>query len=200
MNGSALFVMWEIKEKLFCSEVFLQFLGGAAFAVGQVADDDAMLQKGDARRDVDGVLQVMAGDEDGGSRLAVIIGENVLQDILRRGIEEVEGLVEDDRLGVAEEGGDDADLHLVTCREVADELLLAEDLVVGETLEVLEALVNFLLADAGDLAEEGEILLGGEEVDEESIIDIGAHIVFPSLTFCRVDVRESGLVDSSTPE
>ena len=189
MNGSALFVMWEIKEKLFCSEVFLQFLGGAAFAVGQVADDDAMLQKGDARRDVDGVLQVMAGDEDGGSRLLGIVLEQVLQHQLAGGVEEVEGLVEDDRLGVAEEGGDDADLHLVTCREVADELLLAEDLAVGETLEVLEALVNFLLADAGDLAEEGEILLGGEEVDEEAFVDIGADVLFPGFAFGGVDGR-----------
>ena len=60
-----------------------------------------MLQQGDACGDVHRVLQVVAGDEDGGTRLAVVVGEQVLQDQLTGGVEEVEGLVEDDRRGTA---------------------------------------------------------------------------------------------------
>ena len=76
---------------------------GAAFDIGKVADDLTFLEEGNARGDVDGVRQVMTGDENGGSRLAVIIGEDVLQDVLRRGVEEIEGLVEDDQLGTHDE-------------------------------------------------------------------------------------------------
>ncbi len=111
-----------------CGEVLFQFCGGAAFVVGEVADDAAVLQEGNARRDVDGVLQVVAGDDDGGTGLLGVFAQQVLQQHLTGGVEEVEGFVEDDDLGVADEGGDDADLHLVTGREVADELLLSEEL------------------------------------------------------------------------
>ena len=38
-----------------------------------------VFQQGDAGGDVDGVLQVVAADEDGGSRLLVVLGEHVLQ-------------------------------------------------------------------------------------------------------------------------
>ena len=60
-----------------------------------------MLQQGDAGRDVYRVLQVVAGDEDGGTRLLAVVGEQVLQNQLTGGVEEVEGLVEDDRHGTA---------------------------------------------------------------------------------------------------
>ena len=171
-------------------EVLLQLLAGAAVAVGQVADDAAFLQQGDAGGDVDGVLQVVGGDEDGGARLAVVLGEHVLQDVLRRGVEEVEGLVEDDQLRTVEEGGDDAHLLLVTGREVADELLVAEDLSGSEALEVLQALVNGFLCHVVDLAQEGEVLLGGEEVDEEALVDVGAGSGFPGFALGGVDVVE----------
>ena len=111
-----------------CGEVLFEFCGGAAFVVGEVADDAAVLQEGNACRDVDGVLQVVAGDDDGGTGLLGVFAQQVLQQHLTGGVEEVEGFVEDDDLGVADEGGDDADLHLVTGREVADELLLSEEL------------------------------------------------------------------------
>ncbi len=89
-------------EILFCSEIFLKLGGGTAFGIGQVADDLAMLQQGDAGGDVDSMLQVMAGDDDGSASLTGIVGDEVLQHQLTGGVEEVEGLVEDDRLGLAE--------------------------------------------------------------------------------------------------
>ena len=61
-----------------------------------------MFQQGDAGRDVYRVLQVVAGDEDGGAGLAVVVGKQVLEDELRGGVKEVEGLVEDDGLRLAE--------------------------------------------------------------------------------------------------
>ena len=79
-------------------------MAGTAVVVGQVADNLPFLQQRDAGGDVDGVLQVMRGDEDGGPRLLVVLSEHVLQDVLRRWVEEVEGLVEDDQLRPAEEG------------------------------------------------------------------------------------------------
>ena len=79
----------------FCIEVVLQFRLGASFSVRQVLDHHAFFEEGDAGGDVDGVLQVVGGDENSGSSLLIIIGEHVFEDVLRRGIEEVEGLVED---------------------------------------------------------------------------------------------------------
>ena len=171
-------------------EVLLELLTGAAVVVGQVADDAALLQQGDAGGDVDGVLQVVGGDEDRGAGLSVVLGEHVLQDVLRRGVEEVEGLVEDDQLRTVEEGGDDAHLLLVTCGEVADELLVAEDLSGSEALELLQALVDGLLRHVGDLAQEGEIFLGGEEVDEEALVDVGTGRGFPRFGLGGVDAVE----------
>ena len=115
-------------SSLLGSEILLQFCRGAALSVGQVADDDTMLQQGNAGRDVYRMLQVVAGDEDGGTRLLLVVGKQVLEDQLRGGVEEVERLIEDDGLRTAEEGRDDTYLLLVTCGEVADELLLSENL------------------------------------------------------------------------
>ena len=73
----------------------------------------AFLQQYDAGGDVDSMLEVMAGNEQGSSSLMGIVGEHVLQDVLRRGVKEVEGLVENDQFRTEEEGRDDADLQSV---------------------------------------------------------------------------------------
>lgn len=75
-------------------EVGLQFLFGRVVFVVQVADDDTVFQQGDARTDVDRVVQVVAGDDDGGPMLFVVFLEQVLDDSLRRGVEEVERFVQ----------------------------------------------------------------------------------------------------------
>ena len=54
-------------------------------------------------------------------------------------------------------------------------------------LEVLQALVDLLLRHARHLAQEGEILLRGEEVDEEALVDIGADMLFPGFALYRID-------------
>lgn len=79
-------------------EVRLQFLLRLTVVVGYVANDVAVLQKGYARTDVDRVVQVVARDEDGCARLLIVLCQQVLDDGLRRGVEEIEGLVENEHL------------------------------------------------------------------------------------------------------
>ena len=53
-------------------EIFLQFLLCASVLIVEVFDDDAMLQKSDARRDVRRVLQVMTRNKYGSTLRLVI--------------------------------------------------------------------------------------------------------------------------------
>ena len=168
-------------------EIVLKFLFGAAVFVGQVFDDDAVFEEGDARGDLHGVLQVVGRDEDGGSCLFVIGGEHLLQDVLRRGVEEVEGLVEDDEAWLVEEGCHDAYFLLVACAEVAYEFLLVEDFAVHELLEVVLALLYGWFVHCVCLADELEIFFGREEVDEECLVDIGSGVEFPVFVLGGVD-------------
>ena len=61
-----------------------------------------MFQQGDTGRDVYRVLGVVAGYENGGSRRPLIVCEQLLQNQRRGGVEEVEGLVENDNFWLAE--------------------------------------------------------------------------------------------------
>ena len=85
-------------------KVFVQLLAGTGIGIRQVSDDLPLFQQGDACGDVYGMGKIMAGDENGGSRLMIIVGEDMLQDVLRRGIEKIEGLVEDNQLRAHDEG------------------------------------------------------------------------------------------------
>ena len=133
------------------------------------------------------MLQVVARDENGGACLLGVVGKQMFEQYLTGGVEEVEGFIENDHVGLAEEGRDDAYLHLVTSREVADEFLLSEDLAVGKTLEQGKPLVNLSLLDAGNLAEKREIFLRGEEVDEKAFVNIGADVLLPVLRLSGID-------------
>ena len=168
-------------------EIAFQFLLGRTIVVVDVADDLTVLQQGDARTDIDRVVEVVAGDEDGGTRLAVVVGEQVLDGILRTGIEEVEGFVEDEQAGVHEEGRHDAHLLLVAGREVADELLLSQDFSGHEVLILAELLLQLRLAEAADACDELQVFLGREVVDDEGIIDVGTCPVLPFLRLGHID-------------
>ena len=166
-------------------------VGFELLAVGTVHDDIAVLEYDDAGGDVDGVLQVVGADDDGGSSALLVVGEQMLELVLRRGVEEVERLVEDDGLRLSEECRHDAHLLLVACREVAYELLLSEDLrgvaqhvsVEGGGRLLAVGIVGYAL----DLGEELEVFLWGEVVDEEALVNIGAHVLFPLLALGGVD-------------
>lgn len=87
---------------LFRSEILLEFGRSRSIGVGQVADNLAVFQEGDAGGDVNGVLQVMAGDDNRSMSLTSIVADEVLQHQLAGGVEEVEGFVENDGLGLAQ--------------------------------------------------------------------------------------------------
>jgi len=160
-------------------KVFFDLGGEVGIVFVMVLDDVSVFEQGDAGADVEGVGEVVRGDDDGGSGLAVVALEQVLHGVLGRGVEEVEGFVEQEELGLVEHGSDDADLLLVACREVADEGFGADDFAVHKVVEALEALLELSCGDVVDLAEEVEIFLGGEIVDEEACIDVSSGGGFP---------------------
>ena len=129
----------------------------------------------------------MAGDEYCRASLLGIVRQQVFEEYLTGGVEEVERFVEDYDLGLTEEGRNDAYLHLVTCREVADELLLSEYLAIGKAFKLCQALIDFGLTHTGNLAQKGKILLRCEEINKETLVYISTYMLFPCLTLCRVD-------------
>ena len=143
------------------------------------------------------MLQVVAGDEDGGTSCLVILLEQTLQDDLRRRVEEVERLVENDQVGSGEHRRDDTYLLLVACAEVADEFLLSEYLALHEMLEGSQPFVGFLLRHTVCLSHELEVLLGCEEVDEEGLVDVGSGELFPLLALGGIDGSLCGGMDDS---
>ena len=136
------------------------------------------------------MVEVVAGDDDEGVMLLAILLQQLLDDELRTGVEEVEGLVQDEQARVVDHSGDDAYLLLVAHGVVADELFLANDFVVHEALEGLEAFVHGLFAEAVHLADEVEVFFGGEVVDEEAVVDVGAGELFPGFALANVDAIE----------
>ena len=133
-------------------KVLFEFYPCTAFGIRQVADDLAFLQKCYAGGDVDSVLQVVARDENGGTCLLIILRQDVLEHVLRRRVQKVEGLVENDQFRTVEEGRNDAYLLLVASRQVADEFLASEDLAAGKALVWLQPLRDLRLLDAGNPA------------------------------------------------
>ena len=111
----------------------------------------------------------------------------MFQQHLTGGVEEVERLVEDDNLWMTEECRYNTHFHLVACREIADELLVSEHLAVSEALVDFKTLLDLSLFDARNLAKEGKIFLGRQEVDEETVVDIGADMLFPRFAFSWID-------------
>ena len=175
-------------------EVVLEFGLGLSVAVVDVAYDDSMLEQGDAGADVDGVLQVVARDEYGGAGLLVVLREEVLDGALAAGVEEVEGLVEDEHLWAQEHGCDDTYLLLVAGAQVADEFLLSDYLVCHEVAEAVEEGLQVVGGDSADACYELEVFVGGEVVDEEGFVDVCTCPVFPLLGFSHVHV-DVGLLE-----
>ena len=145
-----------------------------------------MLQEGYAGTDVHGVLEVVAGDEDGSTSLLVVLLQEALNGTLAGGVEEVEGLVQDEHLGLQEHGTNDAHLLLVAGREVADEFLLSCHLARHELLKVLQEGVHLLLLAAGDATDELEVLVGREIVNQEGLVHEGTCPVLPVLRMCHI--------------
>ena len=172
-------------ESILQFKVVLQFCRSLSVGILYVADNHAMFQQGNARTDVHGVLKVVTGDEDGGSGLPVVILQEVLYGILAGRVEEVEGFVQDEHLGLQEHGAHYAHLLLVAGRVVADEFLLPCHFACHEVPELLEEGIHILLLAAGDAPQELEILVGCKVVDQEGFVHEGPRPVLPVLSSLR---------------
>lgn len=148
-----------------------------------VLDDVAMFEQGDAGADVESVGEVVGGDDDGGVVLVAIGLEQVFHGELGGGVEEVEGFVEQEQLGIVEHGTDDAHFLLVAHRKVANEGFLTEHFAVHETIEKQQTVVQHGVGNVGYFCNKTEILFGGEIVDEEASIDKGTRVCLPTLAF-----------------
>ena len=126
-------------------EVGFEFLLSGTIFVLQVAQNDAILQQGNAAADIYRVVEVVAGDDYGGMMLFVVALEQVLDDALATWVEEVEGLVEDEQFRIVEHGGDNANLLLVAHREVADVLLLSQYFAVHEAIKSSQTQIHLFL-------------------------------------------------------
>jgi len=141
-----------------------------------------LLQKKDASADVGHEIEVVGGDDDGGTEVAVHLLDESGHNNLRTGIKVVEGLVEQENFGMYEHSSDDTYLLAVALAEVVEVFVGAQNLVVHQLAEVLQTQVDGGLGDAVEATDEGEILFGSVEIDEETPIDEAASIVLPRLT------------------
>ena len=133
------------------------------------------------------MLQVVARHNHRSSRLLVVVEQHLLQHVLASGVEEVERLVESNQFGAVQQCGNDAHLMSVAGREVAYVLLLVEYLAVHKWLEAGQAFCYLLLRHARHTSDEVEVFFCGEEVDEETVVDVRTGICLPVLAQCRVD-------------
>ena len=136
------------------------------------------------------MLEVVAGDEDGGASLLVVVYEQALEGVLATWVEEVERLVEDEELRLIDKSRDDTYLLLVACAKVAYQLLLIHYFASHEGFYIFQTVGKSVLVDIVDLGNKLEIFFGREEVDEETLVDISARDGFPILVFCWVDAVE----------
>src|SRR3712207_2658046 len=122
------------------------------------------------------MVQVMAGDDDGGTMLFVVPLQQVLDDGLRAGVEEVERLVQNQQLRMMEHGRYDAHFLLVSHGEVADELFLSQHLAVHETLEGEEAFVHLFFLQSIHFPNKIEVFFGCEIIKKKTVVNEGSCI------------------------
>ena len=78
-----------------------------------------------------------------------------------------------------EEGRDDTNLLLVTCRIVTNQLLVTDDFSVHEAFELGDTFVHFFLLHAIHLAYEVEVFFRSEVIYQEAIVDECTCMGFP---------------------
>ncbi len=89
---------------LFAAEIVCQLLFDTSVVIGEILDNLAFFQQGDARGDIDGVLQIVRADENCCTRSGLVIQQRVFKDVLACRVKEVERFVENDDGGISEEG------------------------------------------------------------------------------------------------
>ena len=131
----------------------------------------------------------MGGDDDRGTEVTIHLLNHASHDNLTGGIEVVEGLVEQQHFGMDEHSANDTYLLAVALAEVMEELASAQDFVVHQGSKGLQTLVDRRLRNAIEATDEGEILLGRIEVDEEATVHKGTGIRFPGFALTPTGSR-----------
>ena len=84
--------------------------------------------------------------------------------------------------------GNNTDFLLVSGREVTDELLLSDNLIIHESFERKQAFIYFFFLQTVHFTNEVEILFGSKVIDQEAIIDESAGELFPVFAFGYIDI------------
>lgn len=105
--------------------------------VFDVTDNASVLKQGDAWADVRGMVQVVAGHEDGGAGLFVVGFQQMLDGGLGTGVKEIERFIKDEQAGLVEHGRNDSYFLFVAHGEIPDIFFLAQYFAVHEACEGL---------------------------------------------------------------
>ena len=83
-------------------KVIFQFLLCRTLTIVDITDDMTMFQKGDTRTDIHRMVEVVAGYEDSGTSLLVLLFQQMFNDRLRTWVKEVEWFVENQHMWLVE--------------------------------------------------------------------------------------------------
>ena len=110
---------------------------------------------------------------------------------LRRRVEIVERLVEQENLGVDHHCANDTYLLAVSLREITQILLGSHDFIVHKRHKRSQTFLHRLIVNTIQITYKREILLRGQEVNQEASVNIAARIGFP--VFRLVDLLSVAL-------
>ena len=121
----------------------------------------------------------MARNQHGGAVLQVHLVDNACYVYLRRWVEIVERLVENEYFGVHYHGSDDADFLSVALGKVANELSGAHNLVAHQRFEALQTFCECCAVDAVDACNEVEELFWCIVIDEKALVYKRTSVFLP---------------------
>lgn len=168
------------------TEVLVEFGDGSAIGIRKILHQLAFLQQEDAGGDVGNEVEVMAGDDDRSALLLADTLNHVGDSHLRRRIKIVERLIQEKNLRIDDHRSDNANLLSVALREITEILLGSHDFIVHKALKLRQSLLQDLIVDVIDISNEIEVFLRGEEIDEESAVDVTAGIFLPVFTLVHL--------------
>lgn len=178
INGKSLFRL--------NTEVLVEFGDGSTIDIRKILHQLAFLQQEDAGGDVGNEVEVVAGDDDRGALLLADALNHVGDSHLRRWIEIVERLIQEKNLRINNHRSNDANLLAVALRKITEILLGSHDFIVHKALKLSQSLLQGFIVNVINISYEIEVFLRGEEVDEESTVDVTAGIFLPDLTLVHL--------------
>ena len=90
--------------------------------VSEILDNLSVLQQYDTGGDIDKMLEIVTADEDGGTRAAMIVEQELFEEVLSGRVQEVERFVENQELRSRDHSRHDSNLLLVAGTVFADEI------------------------------------------------------------------------------